>query len=237
MTQCDPGDLTILIDCVLGLPSEILRSHGFEVSLRRLERIEQLDPRAPFGREASQHFFSEILEQGWRPAPGGSRPYPERAAEQLAGANSVFRTHPFQKNIQTGTYRIWRELSRCRRSVRLWPFEGSENSGYSGARLHEGYPSLLWREYLEFKARTPQKLPACLRARGVQLSSAAARQIASNADLADAAVLAFGGFLLKTRGLLGPVDHPKARTEGWIAGLSPQATTRATSTASRPRSR
>ena len=233
ITGSPPGDLTVLVDCVLGLPSEIQKSHGFEASLGRLRELERENPCAPFGRKAAEQFFAEILEQGW-PARDGRRPYPEREAERLAGANSVFRRHPFQKNIQTGTYRIWRELSRLRDSVQLWPMDQPEKAG---AKIHEGYPSLIWRAYLGFKTRAPAKLATHLKEQGVLLSPETARRISADADLADAAVLAFGGFLLEAKGLLLAPNQPKARTEGWIAGLSAERPTRATSTASRPRSR
>jgi hypothetical protein len=92
--------------------------------------------------------------------------------------------------------------------------------------LIEGYPSLLWRKIFGFKTRTPQKLAARLSDLGVRIDPAQSRRLADDPNLADAAVLAVGAWLLDRQGTLGlrpKVALPHCATtpfeEGWIAGL------------------
>ena len=111
-----PRDILVLADCVFGLPSNMRRGNA---SLRQLlERAATHDSAAsePLGRQRSAAFFRNILKE-FRPDRHGDEKWPLRRCEQLASSNSVFQELPFQKNIQSGTYRIWCDLGRSLRKT------------------------------------------------------------------------------------------------------------------------
>jgi hypothetical protein len=62
-----------------------------------------------------------------------------RAAEVELGCLSVFKNKPFQKNVQTGTYRIWSDLGKNGnyKDFNIWPYQNEQGRAY----LCEGYPS------------------------------------------------------------------------------------------------
>lgn len=172
----------------------------------------------PFGRTSAEQFFDEILR--------GGKTIPTRLCEELARANSVFRSRPFQKNIQTGTYRLWRDLATDPhfRDWRIWPYSKTQ----SKFTLFEGYPSLMWRQVGGVNSRAPEKLGRILKHYGVRTTPEQLRAIRANSDLADAAMLALGGWVLWQKNqLFEPFQgffesdefRRRACTEGWIAGL------------------
>jgi hypothetical protein len=213
--------ITVLLDCVLGLPDPFGKK-GFAAALRSLAAMESKNQRTPFGRQSSEKFFAGLLKT----LPQSGKALPTRACEVLARANSVFRTRPFQKNIQTGTYRLWREISRNREEFLLWPFD-SDRAKAGAIPVFEGYPSLIWRDTLGEKTRSPGKLPSLLKTLGVKTDPAVRERLIRDGDLTDAAALALGGWIYSRRNLLGdvllsrlsPSNRHRASREGWIAGL------------------
>src|SRR5690606_15146623 len=75
-------------------------------------------------------------------------------------ANSVFQSRPYQKNIQTGTYRIWKDLTSGgpTRWANIWPFETERSELLDAPWIFEGFPSLLWREVLGLPTRDLSRL-------------------------------------------------------------------------------
>jgi hypothetical protein len=221
----------LIIDCVLGLP-------GGSRDLWEWFEEAASAPSPAFGRAPAEAFFAKILASGQvRESANGER-FPRRRIEALAGANSVFASRPFQKNIQTGTYRIWRELGLGARECQgpwldLWPFHGP---GHRPLAM-EGFPSWMWRRVFECPTRDLDALPEAFArvfqqvgivpvfrraGKGGPLSVGEAwALLQGDADLCDALVLAAGGMLLHRRGeLLDATIRERApRGEGWIAGV------------------
>lgn len=205
----------IAIDCVLGLP-ELVEPMRAEGSAPFWQLLATMDREARYGRADAERYFAKW----WRPDTIELR-YPQRRCEIHARSNSVFQVRPYQKNIQTGTYRIWVDSARHPRWFHLWPFD--ENEREKLPWVFEGYPSFLWREVFGFRRREPAWLPTKLRELGIVVDNA--RALAADADLADAAVLAVGAWSLqKQRRLWEPFpgfrDIPERRREGWILGVT-----------------
>ena len=142
-----------------------------------------------------------------------------READRLAGAHSVFRELPYQRNIQSGTFRIWSELEG-RRWLNLWPF--CERAHPNQAWLAEGYPSLFWKRFLKQTKRNPPILAAWIRSHwdgGIKMG-AGTRKALLDPDCADAAVLCLCSFdlLANNPGMLAK-RRTLPRDEGWIFGL------------------
>ncbi len=238
----------VLLDGVLGLPKELQKNEetgsgspsdsqsgsGSSYLWReffRAARMQEPDGRR-YGRALGEKFFSEI----WS---GPSQSKPTRTCERWARANSVFQLHPFQKNIQTGTFRLWRELGQAGEPwIRIWPQDRDQVSR-SGPWLFEGYPSLLWRELLGLPTRDlSQLLPHVSRVLAerqlsIRIAPDLAEALARSPGLADAWVLALGGALLQQDQALWLPHDPSsaegraAAYEGWIAGLRRDASSSA----------
>ena len=216
-----PRDILVLADCVFGLPSNMRRGNA---SLRQLmERAATHDSAAsePLGRQRSAAFFRNILKE-FRPDRHGDEKWPLRRCEQLASSNSVFQELPFQKNIQSGTYRIWCDLGRSLRktnchAVRFWPHDfttGHHASDTNEARnmraagagqimtIAEGYPSLYWKTYFGARTRRPEDLQilatAALKNLGWSLTCPHWEAITNDPNTADAAVLALAAFIMQS---------------------------------------
>ena len=219
----------ILLDCVIGLPSAFWGRVLGEEAIWKLMRSTRncVGPRGElFGRAVAQKFFSTIWE-------GAAEQIPKRRCERLARSNSVFQVHPFQKNIQTGTFRIWRDLSQSNDEwARIWPFSIGSESLLRSAKpwLFEVYPSLIWRICFGLPTRNLALLEAAarsvLRARRYEVEFTDWRALKKNPDLADAFALALGGVLLDDDARLfepfpGFRKIPELSKEGWIIGLAP----------------
>ena len=144
-----------------------------------------------------------------------------RQVDLLTGAQSVFRTHPFQRNIQTGTYRIWRDLAE--ESVfDFWPWKTPQTSKKS--QIAEGYPSLWARSVFGLKFRDAKGfLEACRKKPGgleIHLSSKDQKLIMKSGEALDSAILALGSAIL-ARNSPGWFQANRAvcKREGWILGL------------------
>ena len=213
-----PRDIVVLADCVFGLPSDMRRGNS---SLRQLlDRAATYDSAAsePLGRQRSAAFFRNILKE-FRPERDDNKKWPLRRCEQLASSNSVFQEHPFQKNIQSGTYRIWCDLGRSLRkqnghAVRFWPHDfttghranNANDTHATGAgqmmTIAEGYPSLYWKTFFGTKTRRPDDLQtlstAALKDLGWSLTCPHWEVITNDPDTADAAVLALAAFIMQS---------------------------------------
>ena len=213
-----PRDIVVLADCVFGLPSDMRRGNA---SLRQLlDRAAKHDSAAsePLGRQRSAAFFRNILNE-FTPDRHDDKKWPLRRCEQLASSNSVFQEHPFQKNIQSGTYRIWCDLGRSLRkqnghAVRFWPHDfttgrqtnDTHDAHATGAgqmmTIAEGYPSLYWKTFFGTKTRRPEDLQtlstAALKDLGWSLTCPHWEVITNDPDTADAAVLALAAFIMQS---------------------------------------
>jgi len=224
----------VLVDCVLGLPASITTQIPLPPPLSptaeplrwALKAAAQhhrdcLRKGVPArGRPAAEAFFLELFRQS------GLEEIPERACEKKAGANSVFRARPYQKNVQTGTYRIWVELGLellSEQGALDLQFPHHEDSVGISRKIsvEESWPSLLWREFLGFPSRQPKALSGALQKvaknTGVFIHCAEAdlQWCAEHPDHADALVLALAGFFLPSA---TPDLIPSG--EGWITGLA-----------------
>lgn len=199
-----PTKTKIILDCVLGLPSAV------PLSLR--QAIASTKDVQGFGRKAAQEFFRTIEKYS-------SVERPRREVEALAKANSVFQEKPFQKNIQTGTFRLWKELS-LEPSWYRFPHLGEENDR-KRIPIFEGYPSYSWKFLFQTKHRNPQNFLPLFKAffPKYKISKSSNISIQKDSNLLDAAVLALHASTLPK--LL--FSLPKTSTlyptqEGWILG-------------------
>lgn len=207
------GARTVFVDAVLGLPAARATAWGVPPGAegvwalaRRAAQHAERGPRA-FGRDVAAAFFAGCPEVG-----------PDlREVDRAVGAWSVFRTTPYQRNVQTGTYRILVDLGRATaRWARLWPFEPPDDR----PALVEAWPTAGWRA-LGMPTRRPMALPARLEALGVRVDPTSADVLARRPDHADAAVNAVHGALLAQAGCLALPETGRGvpSDEGWIAGV------------------
>lgn len=218
--------VALVFDSVFGLPKKSwqARSRGGARELwKQLRATHEIEG---FGRAASEKFFSRF-----RGANLELSRLPRRPCELLSGANSVFTTRPFQKNIQTGTFRIWKDLaSQPSKWCNFWPFETKTTELPRAPWVFEGYPSLLWREVFGYRVRTRAEAARLLEAFSkmvgpIEQASVLARALSRDADLCDAAVLALGAAMLEHENRLW-VPFKRFREvrgiqhEGWILGLA-----------------
>lgn len=215
------GDLAIVIDCVLGLPDGVVAPTGGTPGDALWGLVARAKEAAGFGRAPAETFFGGLLAAG--------AGYPRRRCEVAAGSNSVFQARPYQKNIQTGTYRFWKEMAQADRWANVWPFDSADTGKKGAPWLFEGYPSYLWRTLWGLPTRQPEKiasLPAALSAIEVRTRDWA--RLGNEPDHADSAVLALGALALQEEGrLFSPFEGFAAvrerLTEGWIVGVTPTA--------------
>jgi len=199
------AECQLIIDCVLGLPDEL----GCPLKWR--EVISQTLEWQGFGRKVAADFFHSLREERV------ATQIPRRAIEIHLGANSVFQEHPFQKNIQTGTFRFWKEIASAGSGFRAPWVEGF---GTKAQRLKylpifEGYPTLVWKKLLKSSSRNPENLGLLLKAAKFQVRWTPKHQalVQKDPNLADAFVLALAGSLW-----LSKEAQRKTNPEGWILG-------------------
>jgi hypothetical protein len=206
-----PNTAIILLDCVLGLPA---RKHAFgEKPLRQAMNAAASHP--GFGRKAASDFFLTVLENL---GPGESL----RACERIGKAMPVFLDKPFQRSIQAGAYRFWKDLGAEPEWCDFWPFTPKPQGR---PILLESYASLFWRSVLGFPSRKPQELLGWLSSQKswLEFNPQKIGAAAKDPNIADAIVLAVAGKILHEKHSLFqiPEGHLKkdALAEGWIAGL------------------
>lgn len=186
-------DLIISIDCVLGLP-KILK-----MPLRRaILKTATVDG---YGRKPAMQFFREL----------GKKQIYRRDCELRLNANSVFLEHPFQKNIQTGTFRFWKDMSQDPNWFYIPWVEKKKNS--SQTPVYEGYPSFIWKHLLKSPQRRPEDLKDLFKKYDpkIKVSKTFLSDIRKDPNLADAAVLAIAARDLTS-------VKPKPNIEGHILG-------------------
>lgn len=141
---CLPESLFVCIDCVLGLPNAIPISWN--------EALFRIAESRNYGKKPASEFFKAL----------GQGSAPRRQIEKLCKANSVFNEKPFQKNIQTGTYRLWKDISLNRND--FWVPALEARNSKEQIPLYEGYPTLSWKRIFKVKKRSPELLAQLVKA-------------------------------------------------------------------------
>ncbi|MFM8269299.1 MAG: hypothetical protein ACKN9V_03845 [Pseudomonadota bacterium] len=211
-----------IVDCVLGLPKQ-LRSNptkGKPYLWGYFEKAAGFSKNGKeFGREVAEDFFSKLL-------PADTKEFPKRFCEELSGSNSVFQVRPYQKNIQTGSFRLWKDIGSVGKPwLKLWPFETSDGDS-ALPWIFEGYPSLIWKDCLGSAVRSPKDLRKLSEKAFPQFEIDTWQYVEKHPDTADSFVLAFGGVFLQEKGRLwkpfpGFQKENNALREGWLLGLKP----------------
>jgi len=202
-----PG--VVAVDAVLGLPGvcgikQTALKKCFENAYRSYDS----------GLREGERHFSSFLNHLSNESPQ-DRSALRRICEEKTQAQSVFVNKPAQRNIQTGTHRIWRDLGRDTSWFELWP----SHRNVDCILLCEVYPSFFWRSVLGLKSRQPKKLGAIKSAFNVggRLDAIYSTQ----GDWADAAIAALGTLACIMSKPLAQADTlpQEATQEGWILGL------------------
>jgi hypothetical protein len=189
--------LQICVDCVLGLPSVI--GISWRSAVKMTARFQG------YGRKPASDFFRHL----------GNGRSPKREVERICRANSIFQERPFQKNIQTGTYRLWKDLAQNLENFYVPALENRTASNQ--VSLTEGYPSMSWRQLFQTKGRQPENLRELIRSHKIpfEISTSQQKQIAKDHNFADAYVLAAALTFAHSR----TSEIIKFRgPEGWILG-------------------
>lgn len=218
-----PVRVILLVDTVFGLPegSRLGAEEGFDPDAHFLRAARS----EGFGLAAAERFFSEYIAERKI-----QKPFPKRRAEVLANANSLFQTRPFQKNIQTGSYRIWKDLGQSLledgKWFAVWPFQSAEQGR---VEIYEGFPSFYAREFLGLKSRSgeilAEELGRLRREFSWEISDSDLDWIRKDADWADSALLAVMAYAFTQNGVLGVnpqtrfISPSQLRFEGWITGI------------------
>lgn len=187
----------ICIDCVIGLPKSI------KTPLREAMKMASLQE--GYGRTAAQQFF-ELLSSGQKH---------NRQVEFDIGANSVFTIHPFQKNIQTGTFRFWKEMGLFGGWFYFPALPREKRLQKNKIPLVEGYPSYYWKTLFNQPNRKPELIIDLLKTYKPRLKITTQEQkwLIKDPNLADAVVLALAA--QKHQNEINRASH----AEGWILGV------------------
>jgi hypothetical protein len=188
----------IIVDSVLGLPQWLQIPQGDLT--REFAKAHRFKGR---GKAGSEDFFGRYR------VPLNAHSL--RLCDRLAKAQSVFQTTPAQRNIQTGTFRIWQDLGADSSWYSLWP----SSPQASKTLLIEGFPTLMWKQVFGFSSRKPALIQDVSDSRGIKLPEL----YSTSPDWADSAILALGALELLKRG--NQINHdlpPQAQVEGWILG-------------------
>jgi len=229
------GPLAVVVDAVLGLPESV----GCEDMNELWEIVSRTQDYSGYGLRVGKRFFSDLLDDGNELLLQSSKRslsgFPLRECDRLAKANTVFSPRPFQRNVQTGTYRIWKDLSSQGRNrwFRWWPFENGGQPSDGEVWLFEGYPGYMRRQF--FRAVRKDDDAAALATASlapvlsIDVDSATIELFRRDRNVEDAALLVFGTLALMARGRLwepwdGFSHSYAAGAEGWITGLvAPEA--------------
>jgi hypothetical protein len=187
----------ICVDCVIGLPKSI------NTPLRHAMKLASLQE--GYGRAAAQLFF-DLLASGKKH---------NRQVEFDIGANSVFTVHPFQKNIQTGTFRLWKEMALFSGWFYFPAIPGEKKMREKKIPVVEGYPSYYWKTFFKQPHRKPELIIDLLKAHKpkLKITSHDQKWLLKDPNLADAAVLA-----LAAQNHQDEINR-KSHAEGWIIGV------------------
>jgi hypothetical protein len=201
-SQPTTSQLTIIVDCVLGVPVAINK---------KWRDCVQLTLNQPgFGRTSASEFFYQL----------GNGKIHHRDTEMLCRANSLFREKPFQKNIQTGTFRFWKEMALDPNWFYA-PMVRGERGHPSKIPIYEGYPSLSWKIFGEKTRQTKNIKKLLARLPDIwSWTSAHQRLVDQDPNLADALLLALSGkyVLAKEKEILFAENSMLPSEEGYILG-------------------
>lgn len=157
----------VAVDCVLGLPQPVyggLSQSGWfqkgsaEQHLRGcFDRVYdycnklRLKKEAFLGRKAAEIFFESMMRQaGFTEQAQRNDENLLRVCEKNLGAQSLFKARPYQRNIQTGSFRIWHDLGKMQSEGEIFsilPFHSMHekySSSSSVMLIAEAYPSIYW---------------------------------------------------------------------------------------------
>ncbi len=184
----------IFIDCVLGLPVELYKSNNKSqirdwISLAKNYSHEHKS----YGMAVAESFFNHI--KNFYNIKEDN--HPKRSTEIKLKSNSVFTTRPFQKNIQTGTFRIWKELSFVLDSVLIWPLDYYLENELKTV-VYEVYPSHFYKKIFGLKNRSHLPLLDVLEnVRNINKTFDFDEHVKflNDPDFCDALIAAFGGYL------------------------------------------
>lgn len=207
----------IVLDSVIGLPQG-----SWPIRKKSADGVWKLFQKAAeepaYGRAAGETFFKSFLK--------GTMNTPSRVCEKIANANSIFTTRPFQKNIQTGSFRSWRDLGKEKKFLNLWPFETRASFDATRPWIFEGYPSWVWKNLLKTKKRSSENLKKIISTKSkIKIEPSLTHQwrlVERDPDSADAFAL---GFMLihmlheKKLELFPNLPEFILQCEGWILGV------------------
>lgn len=179
----------IIVDAVLGFPKK-LEMNIFEI-------MTLIGKNQGYGMKAAEVFFNQLKKEY------NITGNPLRSIEKKLGANSVFTPYPFQKNVQTGSYRILKDLSSDEKWYNILPFEMDAQFEH---HIIEGYPSKAFKELLNTK-RSREMFNFFLES----LDLAIYRQDELTLDHIDSAILALQAYAKENIS----VDI-NSKSEGWI---------------------
>jgi len=125
----------ILVDAVLGLPESMWRPNE---SIRDLFALTR--DLTQFGIKGGEEFFLKLYADRTGHKLLDKVSADElRESERVHNAQSLFRSKPYQRNVQTGTLRVWHELSQQNLGdVAIWPHDPVRAN--HKLVLAEGYP-------------------------------------------------------------------------------------------------
>ncbi|MEZ0392596.1 MAG: hypothetical protein ACAH59_10285 [Pseudobdellovibrionaceae bacterium] len=217
----DLSRTALILDSVFGLPASQWPPQAQNL-FTLFQRASQFSYQGKeFGREAAEKFFAQFLKNK---KPSGK--LPQRICEIKTGANSIFLTKPFQRNIGCGTYRIWKELGSAREKwFQIWGFDEPLPHLQDGPWIFEAYPSFFWKKILGFAKRNPQDLLRYLKTEAIhldlQIEPRSLNLLLEDPDLCDSVVLALSALILQEKNF--EIWHlpqiPELQKEGWILGL------------------
>lgn len=202
------GRLAIAVDACLGLPADAVPSGttfwdwcdaaaDFSVNGRR------------YGRDVAEAYFRDLV-----PTAGGAR-----RVDHEVGALSVLKNKPFQRNVQTGSYRVWRDLGEAKCAHGRWVVRWPDARDPCLPLLCEVYPSWGWRTLFQLRSRQPGALPALVEGHADVSTEVPLEQLVTSPDHADAMVAAWLGVQHLVWQPTRP-PHDIDRREGWILGVT-----------------
>lgn len=191
------SQIMICADCVLGLPESV--GVSWRAALKGLSNF------TSYGRTPAQKYFYDL----------GKGEIHKRKIEIACKANSVFQEKPFQKNIQTGTYRLWKDIFLNENDFWIPALEKKKTD--LQIPLFEGYPSFSWKLLLQASTRSPKDLTSLIKKAKIGITWTKDHQAQAEKDpnLADAFLLA-----LTMQKFAGVAFDRKPTNEGHILGFT-----------------
>ncbi len=144
------GRILVAVDCVLGLPGDLtpdLKSLWYLMKKAALLRRRAANREVRISKLAEKFFSSVLTENPGTPLL--------RREEIVLRAQTVFSPVPYQRNIQSGTFRIWSELASTPEGdvdFHVFGYPGRKNLDVI---LWEGYPSAVARSAGKSRIKNP----------------------------------------------------------------------------------